>query len=139
MLFLTRSATILLGRCSFENFNFSDTYVFAYIYFPSLENILFYRDLGVIRILYLMKLMLAIYKHVASTIPGREKCLHWELFWSTFSHNRTRITPNTDTFYAVYPFVKTADFDVPENHFLQMVAKKFFFTWLAMKLTSCFS
>ena len=40
MLFLTRSATILLGRCSFENFNFSDTYVFAYIYFPSLENII---------------------------------------------------------------------------------------------------
>ena len=37
-----------------------------------------------------------------------EKCPYWELVWSAFSRiqsecreMRTRITPNTDTFYAV--------------------------------------
>ena len=35
--------------------------------------------------------------------PLREKCPYSELFWSTFSPIRTRITPNTDTFYAVHP------------------------------------
>ena len=36
----------------------------------------------------------------------REKCPYSELFWSVFSRipkMRTRITPNTDTFYAVIP------------------------------------
>ena len=31
----------------------------------------------------------------------REKCPYSELFWSAFYRIRTRITPNTDTFYAV--------------------------------------
>ena len=30
-----------------------------------------------------------------------EKCPYSELFWSSFSSIRTRITPNKDTFYAV--------------------------------------
>ena len=34
----------------------------------------------------------------------REKCPYWELFWSIFSRIRTRITRNTDTFYAVSSF-----------------------------------
>ena len=42
------------------------------------------------------------------TLTLREKCPHSELFWSVFSRIpskcrkiRTRITPNTDTFYSV--------------------------------------
>ena len=31
----------------------------------------------------------------------REKCPYSELFWSVFPRIRTRITPNTNTFYAV--------------------------------------
>ena len=31
-------------------------------------------------------------------------CPYWELFWSVFSRIRTRITRNTDTFYAVPSF-----------------------------------
>ena len=34
----------------------------------------------------------------------REKCLYSELFWSACSRIPTRITLNTDTFYAVMPF-----------------------------------
>ena len=34
-------------------------------------------------------------------ITLREKCQYLELFWSVFSRIRTRVTPNTDTFYAV--------------------------------------
>ena len=46
-------------------------------------------------------------------ISLREKCLCPELFWSVFSHIRAeygkmriRITPNTDTFNAMYFYLK---------------------------------
>ena len=37
----------------------------------------------------------------------REKCPYSELLWSVFSQIRTRITPNTDTFYALTMMQKT--------------------------------
>ena len=35
-------------------------------------------------------------------LPLREMYLYSEFFWSVFSRIRTRKTPNTDTFHAVY-------------------------------------
>ena len=133
---LSFSVGVLLKTSIFPILTFSHI-------FPSLENILFLQGLGDHKdfISYQVDighLQTCVFNNTTTWKLGCE-CSHWELFLSTFSCIQTRITPNTDTFYAVYPFVKTADFDVPENHFLQMVAKKFFFTWLAMKLTSCFS
>ena len=32
----------------------------------------------------------------------RKKCPHSELFWSEYGKMRTRITPNMDTFHAVF-------------------------------------
>ena len=42
--------------------------------------------------------------YVKSSIQSRlrEKCQYLELFWSKSRKIRTRITPNTDTFYAVH-------------------------------------
>ena len=37
-----------------------------------------------------------------------EKCPYLEFFWSAFSCMRTRITPNTDTFYAFKEFFNNA-------------------------------
>ena len=49
----------------------------------------------------------------SSTLTLREKCPYSELFWPIFSSIRTkygkirtRITPNTDTFYAVLVFIR---------------------------------
>ena len=67
------------------------------------------------------------------TLSLCEKCPYWELFWSAFSHIRneyveislriqsecgkmqTRITPNTDTFYAVLSAWCTLKGDVNLN------------------------
>ena len=35
----------------------------------------------------------------------RVKCPYSKLFWSVFSSIRIRITANTDTFYAVIPYI----------------------------------
>ena len=51
----------------------------------------------------------ALFKHVfcrmsyaEGTMTLRKKCPYSEFFWSAFSRIRTRITPNTDTFHAVW-------------------------------------
>ena len=47
-------------------------------------------------------------------LPLRKKCPYSELFWSECGKIRTRITPNTDTFYVVYLGWRIIiDFQVP--------------------------
>ena len=40
-------------------------------------------------------------KKMECSVTLRKNCSCSELFWSAFSRIRTRVTPNTDTFYAV--------------------------------------
>ena len=70
-----------------------------------------------------------------------EKCPHSELFWSAFSRiqsecgkMRTRITPNTNTFYAM-PLIRLL---VSQPQFLHDFSKKIFFTLYSINWSNFF-
>ena len=70
-----------------------------------------------------------------------EKCPHSELFWSAFSRiqcecgkMRTRITPNTDTFYAM-PLIRLL---VSQPQFLHDFSKKIFLTLYSINWSNFF-